>query len=146
MKRFVSVVFLMSFFSVTGISAQEADTVLGVYTVASGKADVEIYKCGTSYCGKIVWLASPLNSKGIPKVDGENPDVNKKTRPIMGMDMVWGFKYKGNNYYEGGNIYDPEEGKTYSAMMTLKGNKLDMRGYIGISLIGKTTVWTKKQK
>ncbi|MBK6374224.1 MAG: DUF2147 domain-containing protein [Saprospiraceae bacterium] len=45
--------------------------------------------------------------------------------------------------YTGGNIYDPKNGSTYKCYMVLDGNRLNIRGYIGISLIGRTSVWTR---
>jgi len=60
------------------------------------------------------------------------------------LDIVWGFKYKGKNRWVKGKIYDPDNGKTYSCKMKLVDNELKVRGFIGISLFGRTTVWTKK--
>jgi uncharacterized protein (DUF2147 family) len=59
------------------------------------------------------------------------------------MNVVHSFKYSGANIWDQGYAYDPENGKTYSCKMTLNGNKLDVRGFIGISLIGRTTTWTR---
>lgn len=131
----------------SSLSAKEvkADDILGVYVTDGGKSNVEIYRCGDHYCGKIVWLKEPLNDKGEPKVDGENPDASLKGRPIMGMKFLWGFKFDGDDMWEKGNIYDPENGKTYDCQMSLDGNKLNVRGYIlGMSFLGRTTVWTRK--
>jgi uncharacterized protein (DUF2147 family) len=55
------------------------------------------------------------------------------------------FVYDEDNVWNDGKIYDPKTGKTYSCKMTLSGNKksLDVRGFIGFSLIGRTSVWTR---
>lgn len=120
------------------------DAVLGQWLTQDGDAGIEIYKCGKEYCGKIVWLKEPKRPDGKDKIDDKNPDVSKQNRPLMGMNLVWGFEFKGNNKWEEGGIYDPKEGKTYKCHMTLDGNKLNVRGYMGISLIGRTTTWTRK--
>ena len=79
-------------------------------------------------------------------MDDENPDKAKRKEPIMGMQILRGFSYDaGDKDWSGGTIYDPKTGKTYSCTITKKGDKaIKVRGYIGISLIGKTTVWTKQ--
>jgi uncharacterized protein (DUF2147 family) len=55
-----------------------------------------------------------------------------------------GFKFAGDNLWEDGTIYDPENGKTYRCKITLESpNRLNVRGFVGISLFGRTTVWTR---
>ena len=66
-----------------------------------------------------------------------------KRQPIVGLVILRGFTKDGSQYVDG-SIYDPDNGKTYDCKMTYKGGKkLAIRGYIGISLIGRTTVWEK---
>jgi len=62
----------------------------------------------------------------------------------LGLEILKNFKYKGTNEWTGGRIYDPKNGKTYSCNMRLEGDTLKVRGYIGISVLGRTTVWTRK--
>lgn len=129
-----------------GISAQDqgADRVLGTWFTPGNKAKINIFQCGSNFCGKITWLKDPLNKEGKPKVDGNNPKKELQSRPIVGMNLVWGFQYSGNNKYTGGKIYNPENGKTYSAQMTLKGNSLDVRGYIlGMTWLGESQTWVR---
>lgn len=105
-------------------------------------AKIKVYKAkDNKYYGKIVWLKEPAEN-GKPKVDDDNPDPAKRNQPLMGLVVLKDFKYEGDNVYTGGTIYDPKNGKTYSCKMTLKGDKLDVRGYVGISLLGRTAVWT----
>ena len=82
---------------------------------------------------------------GKQKVDRENPDPQLRSRSLNGLVILWGFKYAGDGVWEDGRIYDPRDGKTYKCKMTLEGSTLKIRGFIGISLIGKTNVWTKAQ-
>ncbi len=72
----------------------------------------------------------------------------KKNKPIEGMNIIWGIKPakdSKNNKFENGHILDPGNGKIYSASMTLleHGRKLDVRGFIGISLIGRSQIWKR---
>ena len=68
----------------------------------------------------------------------------RKGQRIVGMTIVKGIKLK-DGHYEGGEILDPENGKTYRCLMKLDsaGNELEVRGYIGIALIGRSQIWTR---
>ena len=76
-------------------------------------------------------------------MDKKNPSQNLRTKPLLGLEIVKNFSFEDNEWVDG-KIYDPKTGKTYSGTMSLDGlNKLNMRGYIGISLIGRTEVWRR---
>lgn len=145
--------FFVAIFSVLAFNpinafAQKAkpDDVVGTWLTGEGTAKVQIYKENGKYFGKIVWLREPNNEQGKPKVDSNNPENKLKTQPILGLVNLKDFKYAGENVWEDGTIYDPKKGKTYSSIMTLTDpNTLDVRGYIGISLIGRSDTW-KRQK
>ncbi len=139
---------LSAVFSISAISlsAQDkADRVLGKWLNEDGDAHVEITKEGDTYSGKLVWLKFPIDDDtGKPKLDKKNPDDALKTRPILGLEMLSGFTYDSDDEeWTDGEIYDPKSGKTYSCYMAFDSDgKLKIRGYIGISLIGRTTYWT----
>jgi uncharacterized protein (DUF2147 family) len=134
----------------------DPDAVLGVWTTAEAKSKVEIFKKDDQYYGKIISLKEPLypadpkhpdyvaDRIGQPKYDLRNPDEKMHSRAIIGMELMAGFHHDGDDVWSGGTIYDPESGKTYKCKMTLVSpNELKVRGYIGISLLGRTTVWTR---
>lgn len=124
--------------------AQNADALLGIWKTEGGKSHVEIFKKGGQYFGKIVWLREPTNEDGSKKVDENNPDSKLQSRPIMGMELLSDFSYDADDSEWGdGEIYDPESGKTYSCVMKLANDKLDVRGFVGFSWIGRTTTWTR---
>jgi len=123
----------------------EADAILGNWLTEGDKAVVEIYLCDGRYCGKIGGLKEPNNPDGTDKLDTNNPDPSRRNRKIIGLNIVWGFRYDGEKRWVNGSIYDPDNGKTYSCKMNLENDKLKVRGYVGISLFGRTTVWTRKQ-
>ena len=122
------------------------DAIVGVWKTGEGTAMVRIYKNGDKYQGKIVWLKEPNDPEtGKPKIDKNHPDESVRSRPILGLINVWGFVHKGENVWEEGNIYDPKNGNTYSCTIKLDNpNALEVRGYIGVSLIGRTDVWTRQ--
>jgi uncharacterized protein (DUF2147 family) len=148
----LSSVLLMSLCLVSAaVWADDGDAVLGQWFTADGKAKVEIVKHGDVYDGSIVWLKAPTYTAqdqegvpGQPKVDLKNPDKALQSRPIIGLALVSGFKYAGDNVWSDGKIYDPENGKLYSCKMTLQmDGSLKVRGYWGISLFGETQIWTR---
>jgi uncharacterized protein (DUF2147 family) len=133
-------VLLLSIGLVTRVYAQ--DPIEHTWQNASKAGKVQIYKAKDGkFYGKIVWLKEP-NKDGKPRLDSHNPDEKLRTRPVQGLVILKGFKKDGNEYVDG-TIYDPKGGKTYSCKMTLDGSKLEIRGYVGISLIGRSETWTK---
>ena len=125
--------------------AQSADACVGTWYSEGKESKVEVYKNGNRYDGKIAWV-SRTNADGSPVLDVNNPDEKLRSRTIAGIVIMRDFQYTGKNQWEDGKIYDPKNGKTYSCKMTLVNkNQLEVRGYIGISLIGRTTTWTRAQ-
>ncbi|MCZ7558399.1 MAG: DUF2147 domain-containing protein [Bacteroidia bacterium] len=148
MKRSIALIlFACIFLPLTACFAQssEADAIVGTWLVQDKKAKVEIFKRGEKYFGKIIWLKEPNDESGKAKTDKENPDKALRSKPILGLEMLRDFVYDEDFEWDDGEIYDPKNGKTYSCTMTLSKdrNTLDVRGYIGISLIGRTQLWTR---
>lgn len=105
-----------------GAAAQAAEPPLGDWITAEGNSRVRIAPCANdaaTLCGRIVWLAEPLNQEGKPKVDRNNPDAGLQTRPILGLAIVTGMRPSGAGKWNGGEIYDPTVGKSYNSNMTL---------------------------
>lgn len=126
-----------------------ADRVVGLWLTEERDAHVRIERVGDRYQGAIVWLAEPefpadddQGMAGRPKVDRENPDPNARATPILGLVIVRGFRYQ-DGEWQGGTIYDPNNGKTYKCRMWFDGDVLRVRGFIGISLLGRSTSWTR---
>jgi len=128
-----------------------SDDILGTWFNQDKDAKIEIFKCGNDYCGKIVWLKEPVylpgskeGTPGTAKIDYKNPDAARQKTPLLGLRIVQGFQFSGDNIWKNGKIYDPDSGKTYSAKATLVSHdQLDLRGFIGISLLGRTEKWTR---
>jgi len=154
MKRILVAVIIV-FAMTLPVSAGDGDAILGVWATdpegEGGQANIEIVAVDGKYSGKIVWLEEPLytaededGEEGEPKVDKNNPDPAMQSRPIMGLELMTGFQYDGKGTWKKGTIYDPDNGKTYKCKVRLGDNgELLVRGYIGISLIGRTSQWTR---
>jgi uncharacterized protein (DUF2147 family) len=135
-------------------AAADGDQIVGLWATApdevDGNAHVEIYENNGTYEGKIVWLEKPVYNPddeqgmaGQEKVDRENPDTALRSRPILGLEIMSGFVYEGDNKWKKGTIYAPDDGKTYKCKMSLSGDVLKVRGFIGISMLGRTEEWTR---
>jgi uncharacterized protein (DUF2147 family) len=117
-----------------------SNTPVGYWRTEEGKAKVQVYECGTKQiCGKIIELKEPKDPH--TKKDKTDPDG----KPMIGMEIMKNFKHNEDQKWDDGTIYDPKEGKTYSATFELQkgGNAMALRGYILIILIGKTQTWTR---
>ena len=130
-------------------AAVAGDRVLGLWLTEKSDAQVRIERVGDRYQGAIVWLKEPQypadddqGMAGRTKVDRENPDPARRAKPIIGLRIVEGFRFVDDEWREG-RIYDPENGKTYKCRMWFDGETLRVRGYIGISLLGRSTRWTR---
>ncbi len=141
----ITVTIISSLFAAFAQNSNE--DIVGVWETGNGKARVKIDKVGDYYFGRIVWLKEPLNAEGKPKVDKNNKDESKRNTPIIGLRLVGGFKWEGENRWEGGTIYDPETGNEYKCNITLiDRNTMNIRGYIGISMFGRTDTWKRVEQ
>lgn len=136
MKK-IFAVFALLFVTLTTALAQEADKIVGTYLTEKKNAKVRISKQGEKYIGSIIWSIT----EGAK--DKNNPKESERTKPLVGKLILKDFEYDGKNVWDEGTIYDPESGKTYSCKITRqKDGSLKVRGFIGISLVGRTSVWT----
>lgn len=125
-------------FAASCLMAQsKADDIIGTYMTDKNEGMVEITKRDSKYYGKLTWTKTP------GKLDENNPDKNQRTDKLAGKEILKDFSFD-DGTWEDGTIYDPKNGKTYSCKITRdeKGN-LNVRGYIGVSMIGRTTFWVK---
>ncbi len=130
--------------------AVDAGSITGFWNTQDNDAVFEIYACGSLYCGKIISLEEPnypptdKEMPGKPKVDINNPNPALRNRTLVGLRLIYGFHYAGDNSWNG-MIYNPEDGETYRCNFSMDGeDRLKVRGYIGIPLLGRTQVWTRR--
>lgn len=123
-----------------------ADSITGDWYSEKKESVIHIEKRNGKYHGKLAWIREPNDDKGQPKVDSHNPDEKLRSQTLVGLTIIRDLAYDEDNEWEDGTIYDPRSGKTYSCEAELEDlNTLRLRGYMGFSLLGKTTVWTRKQ-
>ena len=142
-KMIVLVLCLMG--AATTYAQSAADRILGVYAaVEEGKdAKVRFTKLADgTYQGQIFWLKNDKNADGSPKMDIKNPDPEKRKVRADNIIIVWGIRYDAKeNEWNGGKVYNPTSGKTYTAEVSLDGNTLNIRGKLGP--FGKLVYWKK---
>jgi uncharacterized protein (DUF2147 family) len=131
--------------------AAGSDAITGLWEVAEGDGRIEIYRCAAKYCGRIAWLKEPFyppgdkgGMAGKPLVDRENPKKELASRPQLGLKIMDGYIFRGDSFWDDGTIYNTENGKSYSSNIRLRSaDRLELRGYIGIPLLGGSTVWKR---
>lgn len=108
---------------------------------------VEIYRCGAgTLCGRLVWLRLRPADNNPQAVDNRNPNPQLRDRPLCGLTILSGFRPNDSNGWSG-SIYDPASGNTYQATISQgAGDTLDVRGYVLISLFGRSETWTRFDK
>lgn len=142
LQRKLSFILFLAFSTLTSF-AQNKDAVIGKWLNATSEGQIEIYKRSDKYFGKLSWIKEPNDEKGKPKLDLKNPNDNLRTKPLLGLEILKDFVFEDGKWTDG-TIYDPKTGKIYSCNLTLKENgQLNVRGYVGISLIGRSESWKR---
>ena len=138
-RLFLSLAFTL--LSALGLAAQQpADAILGTYMTEGGKAKIVVSKQGTRYIGTLVW------TRRGDILDSKNPDKAEAQKKLVGKVILHDLQHDEDADYKGGKIYDPESGKTYSCKATRQADgNLKVRGFIGASLFGRTTLWTRQR-
>lgn len=143
-KQFFSILFI-SFFTLHA-SGQNKDDILGTWLNEPGDAKIEVYKQNGQYFGKIIWLKNDVEDDGTaPNRDDKNPNERFRNRRVIGINILTHLHWNAEEKeYNEGEIYDPRSGSTYSLYGYIqKDGKLFLKGYIGFSLLGRSTIWTR---
>ncbi len=113
--------------------------VYGVWLTQSGTGHVKIADCGDGTpCGKLVWIEGP---DAAAQMDTNNPEPALREQPIVGLQLLWGFKDRSSKWAKG-RIYSPEEGKTYrSTLKRVDEKTLQVKGCFGP--ICQSQTWTR---
>ena len=107
---------------------------------------MEIRHCGDALCGQVVWLRHPFDENGCELRDVENPDSDLRRRAVVGIELLRDLRPSPDDpgEWSGGEIYDPTSGRSYRAVVEMDGpDRLQVRGYLGIRLLGRTTTWVR---
>lgn len=133
MKNFVKPLLLVAALSLAApVSlATAADAPYGVWAMTNGKVTVKVRDCGGKLCGSIVALKEPISKiDGKPKVDRENPKASLRKRPLIGLSVLLNMKPNGDGSWKG-QIYNPDDGNTYSANLEMSGrNAMKVQGCV----------------
>lgn len=114
----------------------------GTWLTEGGKSHVEIRLCGEEFCGAITWLREPHDEDGSVKLDKNNRDEALRSRTILGLKLLSGFAAHAEGPWEGGRIYNPENGKTYRSKLRLKdADTLRVSGCV--LFFCETQIWTR---
>lgn len=118
------------------------DITKGLWFNEEKEAKIQFFEIEGKLFGKITWLKEPKDN-GKDKTDKNNPNPDLRNKPIVGLVILKDFDKDGKNW-KNGEIYDPKSGKTYSSTIKWSGeNQLNIRGFIGVALVGKTTKFTR---
>ncbi len=135
-------IFLGCYISGNLYAQANPDAILGIWFNEEKDAKIKVFKENGKFYGKIVWQKA---GEGVSSYDENNPDPELKKRKKVGLIILTNFEFD-DGQWEDGEIYDPKSGKTYSCIIKLqKDGNLHVRGYIGISLLGRTTHWTRTE-
>ncbi len=118
------------------LCATAAPGLFGDWKTADGSV-VRTAPCAEALCIKIVSVTPTAPGT----LDHNNPDASLRKRSLCNLEIGSGFVLAGNTAATGGRLYDPESGKTYKGNIDLKGDVLKLRGYLGITLFGRTETW-----
>jgi uncharacterized protein (DUF2147 family) len=124
----------------------ESASPLGTWLTEKKSGIVEIYRCEGSdmLCGRLVWFQIKPDDPNPEGLDLKDPDPARRNQSLCGLNFIFGFKPAEPNSWKDGSVYNPDNGNTYHATMKLRADgTLDLHGYIGISLIGQSEVWTR---
>lgn len=120
--------------------------ILGVWFTEEKDGKIKVYKEGDQYFGKIIWIEDDANDDDSePRTDRENPDPDLRSRRIVGINILKDLEWDSDDQeWDDGTIYDPKSGNTYDVFARLEDpNTLYLKGYIGFSLIGRSTLWKR---
>jgi uncharacterized protein (DUF2147 family) len=139
---YLLLVLVTGWFGVISAHATEPASPIGFWKGQDGT--FEMFESEGKLSATIVALIEPKTSEGKEKTDIYNPDPKKRNHTIIGLVFISGFMKKSDTRWENGTVYDPKSGKTYSCFMELEGrDKITLRGYIGIPLMGRNYTWTR---
>ena len=135
---------LLTVLALTGSGSAFAAEPNGTWLTQTGGSRIRMADCGGALCGTIVWLKEPNDpDTGKPKTDKNNSDAAKRSRPLLGVQIVLGMKPAGAGKWTG-QVYNAEDGKTYSGNLTFTGgDSLQLQGCALGGLVCKSQTWTK---
>jgi uncharacterized protein (DUF2147 family) len=128
----------------TSPAAAQSPTPVGVWLHPNQRIEIEIARCDDALCARIIWLERPYDAQGLPRLDAKNGDPALRNRSLLGLEVLRGLRQASKNFWTDGKVYNPDDGKDYSALMSIMGDgSLRVRAYLVLPLLGHTLVWTR---
>ena len=126
-----------------GQAALAIDDPAGYWATEKHESQIKIMHCGTgAICGSIFWMKDPNDPKGNLKLDRKNEDEAKRKHPLLGLQLI---DMQPDDDIWKGTVYNPENGKTYSATLKVLGkNEVELEGCVAYVLCGKQK-WTREE-
>lgn len=143
MQKLALLTILFIFSLTTWAQVSDSDKILGEWLNEEKNEKILIYKTGNNYFGKVIWANNIFEEDGkTPKKDLKNSDDQLQHRTLLNLVVLNNFQFN-DAIWDNGTIYDPKSGKTYNCTIKIKDDKLEIRGYVGISLLGRSTYWER---
>lgn len=146
-QRLGALAAFLAFCAATQAGEARADPAFGHWLTENGRSIVEVAPCADvpgRVCGRIVWSLEPHHADGRLKTDANNPNPARRYDPLCGLVLLTGLASGQPGRWSGGKIYNPRDGERYSVRIRAEGDRLEVRGYLGISLFGRTQTWTRE--
>jgi uncharacterized protein (DUF2147 family) len=120
----------------------QAEQLIGTWLTDDQKTAIEFFKSGSTYSGRIAWMAEPNDAKGLPFVDRKNPDESKRNQKVLGLTIITGLAFKKGEFIAG-TVYAPKRGiYAKCSIKVLSNTKLSIT--VSSGLFSDTKTWTKK--
>lgn len=123
--------------------AQSSNAIVGKWFDEEKDGKVEVYETGGKFYGKLVWMKRPYEADGKTlRKDVKNKDEKFRGRTLLNAVILTGFRFNEGKWVDG-KVYDPKSGKTYSCEIKIKNGNMEVRGYVGSPMFGRTAIFTK---
>jgi uncharacterized protein (DUF2147 family) len=140
-KRIVLLLLALTFFD-NVIAQAPSDNIVGIWLNEDKTHKIEIFKVGSTYTGKIVWLSTLESNPKLQPKDKNNPDAKLRNRNILGMEIITGLQFL-NGKWVNGTIYAPKKGIYANCEVELLSNQ-KLKVIVSKSGFTKTQIWTRK--
>jgi uncharacterized protein (DUF2147 family) len=143
MYKILFTIFFFVSFNPAGSQIIVADKIVGEWINEEKDTRIEIYKNGEEYFGRLLWSEDLFEADGkTSRKDVRNSNEKLRTRNLLHVNLLNNFVFS-EDLWDDGKMYDPKSGKTYNCLIKLRKEKLEVRSYVGIPLLGRSTYWDR---
>lgn len=143
MYKILFTIFFLASFKPADAQIIVADRIIGEWINEDKDTRIEIYKNGDEYFGKLVWAEDLFEADGkTSRKDLRNTDEKLRSRSLHNVILLHNFVFD-EDLWDDGKMYDPKSGKTYSCLIRLRKEQMEVRSYVGIPLLGRSTYWDR---